>query len=241
MVNDKQDATSASPGKTDQIEDANFGSDAQAQFKKGKKAPKSKKKFITLGVIVAVIVVAGVGFGVWHNQPSFCNSVCHSPMDNYVNGYYNNSTESAGANTHQVNNVTCLQCHEATLEEQLSEASAWVQGSYQTDSNGSLHKTLVTADKKMCAKSGCHDWNEVVAATENWGGNSGVNPHRSHQGEAIDCSNCHGVHTQSMMYCNTCHEFKVPDGWATPTKTTSSEAATSQTTSTSAEQSAKTN
>ena len=29
---------------------------------------------------------------------------------------------------------------------------------------------------------------------EDWGGQAGVNPHASHQGEAIDCSNCHGVH-----------------------------------------------
>ena len=244
MVEDEENASNASSslnassGKAEHAESASSSSKVQAHSKdakskndKSKKPSKNKKKkFVTLGVVVVIIIVAGIGFGVWHNQPSFCNSICHSPMDNYVNGYYNgNSSESAGAYAHQIKNVTCLQCHEAKLDEQISEACAWVKGSYKTDSKGSLKKTLVTADKKTCVKSGCHNWDDVVSATENWGGNSGVNPHRSHQGEAIDCSNCHGMHTQSMMYCNTCHDFKVPDGWATPTKTSSSASTTSST------------
>ena len=35
-----------------------------------------------VGVVVAVVLVcAGGGFYVWHNQPSFCNAICHEPMD----------------------------------------------------------------------------------------------------------------------------------------------------------------
>ena len=87
-----------------------------------------------------------------------------------------------------------------------------------TLADGSLAPQLITADKKQCATAGCHDWDDVVAATENWGGQVGVNPHRSHQGEAIDCSNCHSVHGQSIMYCNTCHSWEVPEGWSSPAK-----------------------
>ena len=198
-------------------------------------APKSKKKnkkFVIIGVVVVVIAILGFGFNAWHNTPGFCNSVCHDPMDYYVNGYNGNastSQASAGAQEHKAENVSCLQCHEATIQEQVHEATAWVSGNYKMNSDGTLKKTLVTADKKMCVKSGCHNWDKIVAATEDWGGNSGVNPHRSHQGEAIDCSNCHGVHTQSMMYCNTCHDFKVPDGWATPEKSKITGGATSTT------------
>ena len=43
-----------------------------------------QKKWIVLGVVVAVIVVAGAGFWAWHNTPGFCNAFCHSPMDAYV-------------------------------------------------------------------------------------------------------------------------------------------------------------
>ena len=81
---------------------------------------------------------------------------------------------------------------------------------------GVIAAVVVTADKKMCASAGCHDWEGVLAATEDWGGEAGVNPHASHQGEAIDCSNCHGAHGSSYMYCNACHDYAVPDGWESP-------------------------
>lgn len=183
----------------------------------GKQQKKKSKKLAIIGVVVVVIVAIGVGFNVWHNQPSFCNSICHTPMNFYVQSYYDDQTTLAS--THQKSNVTCLQCHEATLSEQINEATAWVSGSYKTQNNGQLKYNLVTADKNSCIKSGCHNWDDVLNSTQNWGGQKGVNPHSSHQGEAIDCSNCHGVHTQSIMYCNTCHDYKVPSGWASPTKT----------------------
>ena len=48
-------------------------------------AQKKKKKWpIVVGVVVAVLVVAGAGFWVWHEQPSFCNAICHDPMDPYL-------------------------------------------------------------------------------------------------------------------------------------------------------------
>ena len=57
----------------------------------GVSSPSSKrpvqKKWIVLGVVVAVILVAGVGFWAWHNTPGFCNAFCHSPMDAYVESY----------------------------------------------------------------------------------------------------------------------------------------------------------
>ena len=51
-------------------------------------AQKKKKKWpIVVGVVVAVLVVAGAGFWVWHEQPSFCNAICHTPMDAYLPTY----------------------------------------------------------------------------------------------------------------------------------------------------------
>ena len=49
---------------------------------------KAKRGWVIGGVVAAVIVVAGAGFWVWHETPSFCNSICHSPMDSYVDTYY---------------------------------------------------------------------------------------------------------------------------------------------------------
>ncbi|MEG0621206.1 MAG: salivary glue protein Sgs-3, partial [Raoultibacter sp.] len=44
-----------------------------AAKKKGKKWP------IVVGVVVAVLVVAGIGGFIWHEQPSFCSAICHTP------------------------------------------------------------------------------------------------------------------------------------------------------------------
>lgn len=176
-------------------------------------ADKRKKRRwpIAVGIVAVVVVCAGAGFWVWHEQPSFCNAVCHEPMDNYVEGYYQDDTLMAHA--HMQEGVTCLQCHEAKIDQQVAEARSWATKSYRVDENGNLATVNVTADKGDCATSGCHNWSDVVAATENWGGEPGVNPHLSHQGEAIDCSNCHSAHGASNMYCNTCHDYKVPEGW----------------------------
>ena len=179
-------------------------------------APKRPRRKwpIAVAVVAAVLVVAGAGFWTWHEQPSFCSAICHSPMDAYVEGYYQDA--SLNANAHQAANVTCLQCHEAKIEDQVHEGLVWLSGDFETSEDGLLTTVGVRSDEKMCTANGSHDFDEVVAATENWGGQEGVNPHESHQGHAIDCSNCHGVHQQSVMYCNTCHDYEVPEGWAQP-------------------------
>ncbi len=181
----------------------------------GPSAKRPRRKWpIVVGVVAVVLVVAGAGFWVWHEQPGFCNAICHEPMDNYVDGYYHN--DQLMAYDHQRAGKACLDCHEAKIEEQVAEAVSWVNKAYAVDEAGDLATTGVTADKAFCAKSGCHDWNDVVAATESWGGEAGVNPHKSHQGEAIDCSNCHQAHGTSYLYCNTCHDYQVPAGWQQP-------------------------
>lgn len=169
---------------------------------------------IVAGCVCAVAVLAGAGFFVWHEQPSFCNAVCHVPMDNYVNGYHEN--EALCANAHYRANTSCLDCHEPKIDEQIAEGVAWVRGDFEVDDAGNIAAVGVTADEKMCAKSGCHDMRDVVAATADWGGEAGVNPHESHQGSPIDCGNCHGVHTASNMYCNACHDYRAPQGWTNP-------------------------
>ncbi len=175
-------------------------------------AKRKKKRWpVVVGVVAVVVVCAGAGFWVWHEQPSFCNAVCHEPMDNYVEGYYED--DSLMAHAHMQEGVTCLQCHEAKIDQQVAEARSWISKGYRVDESGNLATVNVTADKGDCATSGCHNWSDVVAATEDWGGQPGVNPHLSHQGEAIDCSNCHSAHGQSNMYCNTCHDYQVPEGW----------------------------
>ena len=49
----------------------------QAKAKGGKR----RRAPIVCAVVAVVLVCAGGGFYVWHNQPSFCNAICHEPMD----------------------------------------------------------------------------------------------------------------------------------------------------------------
>lgn len=186
-----------------------MGNSEEASAKRGR-----KRWPIVVGVVAVAIVAAGAGFAVWHEQPGFCNAICHNPMDNYVEGYYGD--ETLMVNSHAREDVTCLECHEPKMDEQIAEGLAWASGNFATDDAGNIVRTGVTADEKMCTRAGCHDFDEVVAATADWAGEAGVNPHSSHQGVAIDCSNCHGAHGQSYMYCNTCHDYEVPEGWASP-------------------------
>uniref|UniRef100_A0A7C9JDC0 Histamine H3 receptor n=1 Tax=Muribaculaceae bacterium Z82 TaxID=2304548 RepID=A0A7C9JDC0_9BACT len=169
---------------------------------------------VVVAAVAVVLAAAGAGFWVWHEQPSFCNAVCHEPMDAYVEGYYGDAGQMAYA--HQAAGTSCLQCHEAKVDEQIHEAAVWLAGDFDTDEEGHLTRVGVRSDAAMCATAGCHDMEQVAAATADWGGQAGANPHDSHQGYALDCSSCHTAHGQSVMYCNTCHDFAVPQGWVEP-------------------------
>lgn len=86
-------------------------------------AKKRRKWPIVVGIIVVVLACAGAGLWTWHAQPSFCNAICHSPMDNYVNSYNDNSSNTL-ANLHKQKGKVCLDCHESKIDEQMTEAFA---------------------------------------------------------------------------------------------------------------------
>lgn len=178
--------------------------------KKRKKAP------IIVGVIVVVFAVAGIGGFVWHEQPSFCNAICHSPMDPYVEGYFDEENKLLSSQ-HRTAEVACLDCHEPSIGEQVTEAVSWVSGNFQIEAETHmLLKREGIGDKEFCTQAGCHVFDDVVAATKNYGGDPLVNPHASpHTGETVskDCESCHSVHRESVLSCSSCHPFDVPDGW----------------------------
>ena len=97
-------------------------------------------------------------------------------MDYYVDGYGGSDAAHAQlAVAHQQEGVTCLQCHEATLEAQVNEGhGVGFQGVCDERRRQPGAAAEITADKQRCVTAGCHDWNDVVAATENWGGQAGV-------------------------------------------------------------------
>ena len=115
--------------------------------KDAKKARSGKKKWpIVVGVVAVVLVAAGAGFFVWHEQPSFCNAICHTPMDAYAESYIDGSHDKYGnelteesdkmammayyhGHTTEGETTNCLGCHVPTLGEQITEGMHWVTGS----------------------------------------------------------------------------------------------------------------
>lgn len=202
-------------------------------------AKKKGKKGKIVGIIVAVIVVLGIGFGVWHEQPSFCAAICHTPMDPYLDTYENGTQDALGnqltateassmmSYTHGKAGVTCMGCHVPTMGEQVSEGMAWISGNYAvagTNANGKYYldsRTLADLTEargvdqdEFCLNSKCHvttpDRDALIEKTSDMGQ---YNPHKTRHGD-IACGTCHKAHTQSVNYCTECHVTSpVPDGW----------------------------
>lgn len=200
----------------------------------------SRRGKITLGVVAAVVVVAAIGLFVWHEQPSFCSAICHTPMDPYLPTYEaepgqpavdkwgNSIPDAAGmmAATHRAEaGSDCMDCHVPTLGEQVSEGLSWASGNYEVYSMGDYSNVLKErslaqltsargiASEEFCLNPACHDLTreELEAKTAD----RAFNPHASDHG-TVDCGTCHKAHRQSVMYCSKCHDAaaaNIPDGW----------------------------
>lgn len=145
---------------------------------------RKKKTVAIIGIVVAVVAVAGAGFWAWHETPSFCGAICHTPMDPYLDTYeqesgtagtdkWGNSVDSTNAMlavSHRENEseATCLSCHTPTFSEQVSEGVAWITGSYEAKANDTYGAVLnekslsdLTAasgadPESFCLNEACH-------------------------------------------------------------------------------------
>lgn len=199
-------------------------------------AAKKKKNWpIIAGVVVAVLVVAGFGFWTWHEQPSFCNAFCHTPMDGTVATFEQpansegvdkwgntvSNTNAMLAVTHREAGANCLSCHVPTLSQQIHEVQLEITGDYYYPLEERGLKELVensggkTTVDGFCMKSGCHEFSrqDLTEMTKDMD----FNPHRWQHGET-ECSECHKSHRASVFYCTQCHneaKNSMPDGWVT--------------------------
>ena len=205
--------------------------------------PKKKKKgLVILGTILGILIVAGIGMFVWHNQPSFCNAICHMPMDPYGDTYFQElgvpgtdkwgneieSTCGMMSVTHRVEGVTCMGCHVPTLSEQVNEGIEWISGNYSVVSNPTYGAVLAETDLKklvtargitadeFCMTEGCHEVTrgaELIALTADL--SASRNPHGMPHGD-LQCSDCHKAHRASVNQCSSCHmDAPIPEGWLT--------------------------
>ena len=89
-----------------------------ARAPEGASKKRVKRWQIVLGVVVVVLLAAGIGFYAWHNTPGFCGTMCHDSMGEHLDNY--NGVDASGgagqASWHAQNEgTTCLDCHEADL------------------------------------------------------------------------------------------------------------------------------
>lgn len=137
-------------------------------------------------------------------RPSFCVS-CHNmkpEYESYTNG-------NLLAKKHADAGVTCHDCHEPSMLQQMDEGFKFVTGDYQETT------PRYGFTNEQCLK--CHDFNDVKQATASYGAS---NPHDSTHAEGNEppqCEDCHSVHhQQSTRKCNTCHDtdWDVDDSWS---------------------------
>ncbi len=188
----------------------NRGAETTEQGRPPKRS--GRRGWMTFGIIVLILVIVGVAGWFWHETPGFCGAICHSPMDPYLKGF-ESGDESLLITTHAKGSpkLECLDCHIPTLDQQVMEATHWISGDF-TDPLA----VRKYATKDFCARSGCHDVEKIIAATENYGGKQGFNPHNSRHGE-MPCYNCHSMHNKSSLFCDNCHNVQAPKGWVAPT------------------------
>lgn len=182
------------------------------------------RKRIVIAVVVAVVIVAGCGMFAWHNSPSFCGTVCHAPMSKYVSdfeaGQVDGGSSAMLAAYHAADaDMNCLSCHEAKIDEQVTEGMSWVSGSYNFDSSSQMleSRSGEFATAEFCLRIGCHDGintvDDLTAATAD----KEFNPHDWSQHGVVACGNCHKAHETSEFYCTQCHldatYSSVPNGW----------------------------
>lgn len=219
--------------KNASVEEISVEQKGSTQSASGKKPGKKRNKKwpIVLGTIAIVLVVAGVGFWNWHEQPSFCSAICHDPMDPYLPTYEAETGQVATdkwgnevadgsymmASYHRTTaSTTCLDCHNPVLSEQVTEAANWATGNFYSTlderSLKDLTKASGTEPDSFCLNESCHNITradlESLTADE-----YAFNPHSTQHGNQ-DCTSCHKSHRQSIMLCTECHtEAVVPEGW----------------------------
>jgi hypothetical protein len=181
----------------------------EAVLKEEKKPRISRKVWVTLGVVAGVIAVVAIGGGValwnYHEEPAFCSTFCHI-MGPYVDSW---TDSDLLANAHAEADVTCLDCHEPTLDEQIQEVIVYVQGDY------SVPLPELRTSKDWCFR--CHEheaYAEVAELTKDYTIDGELhNPHDPHADvvsvttEDFECRNCHSMHKESVgvEFCYECH------------------------------------
>jgi hypothetical protein len=157
-----------------------------------------RKALVIVGVIVVILAVVGIAGWKWHEQPSFCATLCHSPMQSYYDGY----TESEYlVRAHADAGITCLGCHEPTIAQQMNELKVKVSGDYEEPLRARNY------ENSFCAGSDCHGEATLLAMSAEHTSDLQFDPHDNHVTLAAKCLSCHRMHrTPEPLTCIQCHD-----------------------------------
>ena len=165
----------------------------------------SKKPIALIGIVLVLVVLVGGGWK-YHEQPRFCGDLCHI-MDPYLESWQGSDY---GASAHAAEGVTCLDCHEPTIREQVKELVAYVKGDFTVPL-----EELEVSDE-FCYDCHLLDEHENKEQVVERTAELERNPHNSPLIGEIGCGTCHKMHKPSEDQCAVCHdEVATGAGWTT--------------------------
>ena len=171
-----------------------------------------KNWMILAAVFIIIVVMSGIVTGgiIWHRRPSFC-ATCHTPMHDYVENY-GAGDETLMITLHSSGETVlkCLDCHESNISEQVREGFHWITGNYTFPLEQREFGT-----RSFCLASDCHVEAEIIEATMEHDTPFTYSQHDPRHGKQ-ECYSCHSMHGESVLTCNQCHNFELPDGWISP-------------------------
>ena len=189
----------------------------------GGPAPKKRPKrgWIVAGLVAAIIVVAGAGFWVWHEQPSFCNAICHSPMDYYVETY-DSGDPNLGVTVHAKAGESCLDCHTAELTTQISEVMRLGvrQLSHDRRRHHARHRQSSSPASSSAREPSATEASPLTRSPRACGDSPATTRSTTRipaiEDMALECGDCHKAHENQVLVCNECHDLTLPEGWEAP-------------------------
>lgn len=204
----------------------------------GPQPKKKRNKPLIIGVLAVLLIAIGAGMFVWHEQPSFCSTVCHIE-DTYVQNYsqpqntagrdkYGNQVTNTNAMMAVLHNHTkatakpelvCVDCHIPNVVELAHDGMNYVTGGYPMPRDEREASDLMKWDGKtgesFCANENCHvyllDESGELSYDKLEASTNGraFNPHEQHhENLTLECTDCHKGHRASTVVCTGCHEHE---------------------------------
>lgn len=211
---------------------------AAAQGASAPKKKKSGKKFAIVGVIIVALIAGGAGMLIWHEQPSFCSTMCHieqAYVDNYMQeqgvegtdkyGYTVSNTNAMMAVLHRQTDATakpevlCVDCHVPNMMELANDGVKYMTGNYPYPRDERTLARMKEWDgepgETFCANENCHvyllgdDGKLSYAKLADSTKTREFNPHEQHhENLTLDCTACHKGHRASTIVCQGCHQHE---------------------------------